>query len=186
MPMIDLLCSNGHEVEVFRHSSEVQDQEPCQECGATATRVYRMTRTHGYTGLTQPLVVFKRPDGTYAVPAQPDARMPAEYERVELRNATEVRRVEGAINREEREKWEAANRGRERLKGEVSSANRAELRDRMAHMQPQNRDFARFAMDRNNQAPSRKYRGQFHFEALSMDASNRDPGRRSDGTMVRK
>ena len=112
--------------------------------------------------------------------------MPAEYERVELRNATEVRRVEGAINREEREKWEAANRGRERLKGEVSSANRAELRDRMAHMQPQNRDFARFAMDRNNQAPSRKYRGHFHFEALSMDASNRDPGRRSDGTMVRK
>ena len=184
--MIDLLCSKGHEVEVFRHSSEVQDQEPCQECGATAIRVYRMTRTHGYTGLTQPLVVFKRPDGTYAVPAQPDARMPTEYERVELRNATEVRRVEGAINREEREKWEAANRGRERLKGEVSSANRAELRDRMAHMSAVGRDFARFSMDKNNSAPNRKYRGQFHFEALSMNASNRDPGRRSDGSRVRK
>lgn len=186
MPMIDFACPNGHDYEVFRHPSEVKDQEPCEECQETATRQYRFTRPHSYTGLTQPLVVWKRPDGTYSVPGQPDARMPAEYERVELRSATEVRRVEGAINREEREKWEAANRGRERLRGEVSSANRAELRDRMARMSPLMRDFARFAMDKNNQQPGRKYRGEFHFEALSMNASNRDPGRRSDGTMVRK
>jgi hypothetical protein len=186
MPVIDFTCENGHDYECFRHPSAVREQEPCEECGATATRVYRMTRTHGYTGLTQPLVVWKRPDGTFAVPGQPDARMPAEYERVELRSATEARRVEGAINREEREKWEAANRGRERLREEVSSANRAELRDKMAHMRAQNRDFARFSIDKNNNAPKRKYRGEFHFEALSMNASNRDPGRRSDGTMLRK
>src|SRR5512139_1611369 len=119
MPMIDMLCPNGHEYEAFRHPSQVRDCEPCEECGAEAQRIYKLRREHSYEGLSEPLVVFRRPDGTYAVPANRDALKPAEYERVELRTAAEIRQVEKAINREEYEHWNKAQEGKHRLLQEV-------------------------------------------------------------------
>jgi len=186
MPMVDLKCPAGHQYEAFRHPSQVQDVEPCAECGAEAVRIFVCKRPHSYDGLQQPLVVWRRPDGTYAVPAQPDARKPVEYERVELRNVFEIRGVERAIDREEREKFERAQIGKEMLAEGTTATNRSELRSRMQHMRPHMRDFSRFAMDQNNAKPRAKYRGNFYFEALSQNASNRDDGRNRDGGKVRK
>jgi len=186
MPMVDLKCPAGHQYEAFRHPSQVQDVEPCAECGAEAVRIFVCKRPHSYDGLQQPLVVWRRPDGTYAVPAQPDARKPVEYERVELRNVFEIRGVERAIDREEREKFERAQIGKEMLAEGTTATNRSELRSRMQHMRPHMRDFARLAMDQNNAKPRAKYRGNFYFEALSQNASNRDDGRNRDGGKVRK
>jgi hypothetical protein len=184
--MVDLKCPAGHQYEAFRHPSQVQDVEPCAECGAEAVRIFVCKRPHSYDGLQQPLVVWRRPDGTYAVPAQPDARKPVEYERVELRNVFEIRGVERAIDREEREKFERAQIGKEMLAEGTTATNRSELRSRMQHMRPHMRDFSRFAMDQNNAKPRAKYRGNFYFEALSQNASNRDDGRNRDGGKVRK
>jgi len=186
MPMCDYRCESGHQYEAFRHPSQVQDVEPCAECGAEAVRIFVCKRPHSYDGLQQPLVVWRRPDGTYAVPAQPDARKPVEYERVELRNVFEIRGVERAIDREEREKFERAQIGKEMLAEGTTATNRSELRSRMQHMRPHMRDFSRFAMDQNNAKPRAKYRGNFYFEALSQNASNRDDGRNRDGGKVRK
>ena len=186
MPMCDYRCEAGHQYEAFRHPSQVQDVEPCAECGAEAKRIFVAKRPHSYNGLQQPLVVWRRPDGTYAVPAQPDARKPVEYERVELRNAFEIRNVERSIDREEREKFERAQIGKEMLAEGTTATNRSELRQKMQHFHPHMRDFARLAMDQNNAKPRAKYRGAFYFEALSQNASNRDDGRNRDGERVRK
>jgi hypothetical protein len=53
-------------------------------------------------------------------------------------------------------------------------------------MSQRGRDFARFAMDQNNNKPKPKYHGQFYFESLSMNSSNREDGRNRDGSRVRK
>jgi hypothetical protein len=184
MPMVDLRCPAGHEYEGFRHQSQVAEEEPCQVCGETAKRIYRYDRSHSYGGLTEPLVVWKRPDGTFAVPANRDAKKPPEYERVELRNAFEIRGVERAIGREEQEKWERSRVGKQQMFEGIQSGNRSELRSRMQSMSPAQRDFARFAMAKNNQKTAEKYRGTFYFEAMSQDSSNRDPYR-EDGRGIR-
>ena len=200
MPIRDFRCEAGHEYEAFRHQRNDHETEPCEECGAVATRIYKAA--HSYGGLTQPLVVWQKPDGTYSVPAQADARMPAEYTRVELRNIMDVRRVERAINQEEYRNWEMVQSGKQRQREEIERSQRSELRRFMQHggslvnddgtmrtvgpMSERGRDFARYAMQRNNERERPKYKGVFHFEAFSMDASNREDGRNRDGSRARK
>ena len=183
MPLYDFCCEQHGTFESFASMAECEVPQACPECAAPAPRIYTSVSRHH---LQQPLVVWARPDGTYAVPAQPDARMPAEYSRVELRNAFEILGVERAINREEAEKFERTQIGKEMGMEAVQATNRSQLRDRMAHMQPHMRDFARFSIDKNNSKPKPKYSGHFEFEALSMNASNRDPGRDREGNRVRK
>jgi putative FmdB family regulatory protein len=183
MPLYDYDCQQHGTFESFASMAECEVPQPCPECAALSSRIYTSVSRHH---LQQPLVVWKRPDGTFAVPAQPDARKPEEYTRVECRNAFEIRGVERAINREEREKFERAQIGKEMGMEAVQSNNRSQLRDRMAHMQPHMRDFARFSIDKNNQKFRPKYSGHFEFEAMSQNASNRDPGRDREGNRVRK
>lgn len=147
-------------------------------------------------------MVWKRPDGTYALPGQTDAKMPREYERVELRQTEDKRRVEREINREEYEKWQRTQIGKDMQRAEVERVNRSELRHLMQQggyitgpdgehkfvppMSRRGRDFAQFAIQANNNKPRERYGKMFHFSALSMDASNREDGRRRDGSRMRK
>ena len=110
MPLYDFECSEHGPFEQFASMSACETPQPCPECAAPSPRIYTAVAPQH---LTQPLVVWKRLNGTYALPAQPDARKPAEYERVELRNAFEIRNVERSINREEREKFDRTQIGRE-------------------------------------------------------------------------
>jgi hypothetical protein len=133
---------------------------------------------------------------------QKDARIPEGCERVELKETWEKRRVEREIDREHREKWERAQIGKQMQNEIVTAHNRSELRSFMQQggyiigkdgerkfvppMRASQRDFARFAMQQNDNRPREKYDGVFHFEALSRDASNREHGRNRDGSRVRK
>lgn len=203
--MYDFRCEEcGESFEHWFNSSEKVDSIPCETdgCGGTAKLYWEFRKLHSYSGLTQPLVVWKRPDGTYAIPAQSDAVKPPEYERVELRDAHSVRRVEREIGREHYEKWERAQIGKQMQDEIVTSHNRRELRSVMQQggyivgkdgerrfvppMSAAQRDFARFAMQQNDNKPREKYQGAFFFDALSRDASNREDGRNRDGGRVRK
>ena len=126
-------------------------------------------------------VFWKRPDGTYTLPAQRDARMPPEYERVEVQETHDKRRIVKEIDREEREKWERVNIGKQKFKEVDEAARRSELRSRMQHFSAAQRDFARYAIDRNNNRPREQYKGAFYLQALEFDASNREPYRGPDG-----
>ena len=183
MPLYDFRCETHGHFERFASMSECERLQPCPDCSIPSSRVYVAVAPQH---LSKPLVVWKREDGTYAVPAQPDARKPVEYERVELRSAIEIRGVERSIDREEREKFERAQIGKEMLAEGTTATNRSELRQKMQHFHPHMRDFAQLAMDNNNAKPRAKYRGAFYFEALSQNASNREDGRNRDGERVRK
>jgi len=126
-------------------------------------------------------VFWKRPDGTFTLPANRDAKIPPEYERVEVQATADKRRIVSAIDREEREKWERVQVGKQRLNEADESARRSALRDRMGSMSPITRDFAKYAMDQNNSRPRAKYTGAFYLQALEFDASNREPYRGVDG-----
>jgi hypothetical protein len=163
MPMIDLECvSCGKEWEAFYHASDVPDAVDC-ECGSLAQRVYRFdNRPRAVT--TQ--VLFLKDDGNYYVPAHPDAPMPADCQRVELHGAREIRKATAQMTAEQYRKWEAAQKGREIFYGAAEAESRSHLRHLMKHMSGPGRDFAQYCIDRNNQRPRRKFRGECYAEAV--------------------
>lgn len=195
MPQYDYSCETHGNFEAFARMSECENPQPCPECGAEAPRVFVAFSPREYL---EKLVVFRRPDGTYSLPLQRDAIMPPEYERVELKETADKRRVEREIDREHRENWERSQIGKQMLNEGITAQNRSELRNIMANggrlpdgrtirsMSAAQKDFARFAINQNNNKPREKYRGVFHFEALSQNASNREDGRGRDGQRIRK
>ena len=129
----------------------------------------------------EPTEFWKRPDGTFTLPGQRGARMPDEYERIQVQETHEKRRIVREIEREEREKQERVIVGKQMLNEHDEAQRRSMLRDRMQSMSPQQRDFARFAIDRNNNRPRQQNRVAFYLQALEFDASNREPYRGPDG-----
>jgi len=199
MPLYDYECLEHSHFEMFASMADCEKPQPCPECKQPAQRIYVPFTPRDYMEI---LTVWKRPDGTFAIPAQRDAIKPPEYETVELRETYDKRRVERAIDREHREKWQRAQIGKQMQDDIVTKSNRAELRSLMQQggyimakdgerkfvppMSARGRDFARFAMKQNDERPREKYQGAFFFEALSRDASNREDGRGRDGSRVRK
>ena len=122
-------------------------------------------------------VFWKRPDGSYTLPGRDDARMPPEYERVEPGSLRETDAIVRAIDAEHRTQWERAQEGKDRLCQLDQSERRRELRSRMQHMAPVTRDFAQFAMDKNNSRPRPRYTGAFFLQAREFEKSNREPYR---------
>jgi putative FmdB family regulatory protein len=199
MPQFDYDCETHGHFEDFARMADCEAPKACPHCGAESPRIFVASAPRDYV---ETLVAWKKPDGTYALPGQADARMPAEYERVEVRETYQKRAIEREINREEREKWERANIGKQMQRAEVERVNRSELRTIMQQggyitgpdggrkfippMSAKMRDFARFAMQQNDNRPREKFNKVFHFEALSMNSSNREPGRNRDGSRVRK
>ena len=182
----------------------------CTSCGHQGTFWFRKGKYFACVKCEWPLdaapqedwapektVFWKRPDGTYTLPAQRDARMPPEYERVEVQETADKRRIVREIDREEREKWERVHIGKQMLNEQDEAGRRSELRQAMFHgrhvenpdgtkrfippMSAAQRDFARYAMDRNNNRPREQYKGAFFLQALEFDASNREPYRGPDG-----
>ena len=82
-----------------------------------------------------------------------------------------------AIDAEHRTQWERAQEGKDRLCQLDQSERRRELRSRMQHMAPVTRDFAQFAMDKNNSRPRPRYTGAFFLQAREFEKSNREPYR---------
>lgn len=178
MPMADFRCPAGHEFEAFLHSSETDTSVlGCRECGAPATRFYSYRKPHSYSGMQTGIVLHKKPDGTYSVPAHRDAPLPEGCERVELRTAAEVRSVEREMASEEYAKWERKQDIEQSFYSERDKTLRSELRRRMQSMSAAGRDFAEYAMRQNDQRERPRFRSNVFFEAFSQDSSNRDAHR---------
>jgi hypothetical protein len=194
MPMIDFQClACGSKFEHFYHVSEAGEIEAAdcetEGCIGIAPRIYEYKRPHSYTGLIDPIVVHMAPDGHYSIPGHKDERVPDGFTRVEIRDAAHARRVEAAMNDSARREWERTNEGKQRLQEMNQQHFRRELRTAMEQgryvedpdgsrrfvgpMRPVLRDFARFAMQRNDQKPADRFRGETYFEALAFNAGNR-------------
>jgi hypothetical protein len=97
--------------------------------------------------------------------------------RVELRTSAEVHAFEREMNRKESGRYQESQENRERARSVRENRDRAELRSRMASMSPLGRDFARQAIERNNQRSTNSYDPGFHLDAFNNDSSNRDAHR---------
>jgi len=188
MPMCDFRCDAcGETFERFFHPSEAGaiDKRRC-ECGAIATRYFEYKRPHSYAGLQDAVVLHQDVDGHYLVPAHKDAPVPPGCTKVEFRSVQEIRRVEQQMNAHERGKWERQQEREQAAFAEEHGVNRGELIRRMGTMSNKGRDLARLAIEQGNNRPARRYRGEVHFEAFSMDASNREAGRDDNHRLGRK
>jgi len=187
MPMHDYHCpACSHEFERFLHVSECDSAVFCEQCGASADRAYVYQRPHSYGGLTDPVVVYKNPDGTYGIPGTRDARIPEGSERIELRSAADVRRVEREMTQHEYSKFVSKQEREEQTFGAAHAEKRAELREKMRNFSERGKAFARVAMQQNDNAHRKRFQTNTFFDAFSNDASNRDGYRGEDHRLGRK
>lgn len=191
----DYRCAAGH---IFERLVDSECPPQACECGAAAEVVWiKFPGTvHGSNAQRfDPVVVFKKPDGTYAFPGRSNDQTPAGMQRVELTSAQAVRRFEKQENARVKQQNEARLEREDRQFGKVKGTRRAMLRQQMDGSLPiekptgekvyhkfsgPGRKFAEFAMKKSDDRPSlskqaEKFEPNFHVEAFSVDSANRLP-----------
>lgn len=160
-------------------NGETQKISSCSDCGQPAGIGSYPFCPHGnlseaYAQRFAPVVVHVDATGNYRFPGRSDAKMPAGYEKVELRSLRDVRAFERQFNAKVKREFDQRHEVRQEQFEARQSELRSELRDAMAHMSRKGREFAQFAIDRNNQRARKSYEPNGFFEAFEMDASNRE------------
>lgn len=175
--MVDFICAKcGASFEHFFHRSEMPDEIPCEVegCEGRAPRTLVLKRRRSNAQPFSPVLLFRKPDGSYSFPGVNDAPTPEGCQRVELRTVDEVRKLEREVNRIEYARHEEAHGREEAFYAELQSRNRSELRAAMQHMSPAGRDFALEAMRRNDERSRPRFEPGFNIEIFSQDSSNRE------------
>lgn len=187
MPLIDLRCINDddpHTFEYMRPLSEWPSTPLCPTCGAATIQIH-LPKT--VSQFMDPIVVFRAPDGTFRVPGEADGRSARNYaamgyERVECKNAVDVRRVEAAMSKVDRRRMEASLERKHAAREQREKEQRSALRAKMSSFSPFGRDLAREAMRRNDNKPREYARDPgVHVEALAYDRGNREGSRDAQG-----
>lgn len=187
MPLIDLRCihdDDPHTFEYMRPLSEWPSTPLCPTCGCATIQIHLPRSTSQFM---DPIVVFKAPDGTFRVPGEADgasARNYASmgYERVECKNAIDVRRVEAAMSKVDRSRMERSIERKQQAREARESAQRSTLRHLMGNMTEFGKAVAREAMRRNDAKPKEYARDPgVHVEALAYDRGNREGSRDAQG-----
>lgn len=116
-----------------------------------------------------PVVVFRKPDGSFSFPGDTRQSTPRGCERIELRTIHEVRKFERS--QAERD-YQTHERSRERdaqFFEPLKSNSRSDLRQKMQHFSPLGRAFAQTAIERNNQRRDKhsNYQSGFHIETFN-------------------
>lgn len=187
--MIDVRCGTcGAEFEVFRHTAIIDEMPACETegCAGECDRIYIYQRPHSYRGLTDPVVVYRNPDGSIGIPGSKDGRIPEGAQRIELRSAADVQRISKEMSDSEYRKFTQKQEREEQTFGENSRQQRAELRRQMQGFSERGKDFARAAMKQNDEAPRARFRTNVFFDAFENNASNRDGYRGDDHRQGRK
>lgn len=144
-----------------------------------------------------PIVVHQSADGTYRMPGHANAKVPAGYERVELRTIRHIEQFESTVNRQHKSIIDRKADREQRRYEEATSQRHARLRHAINHgftmkdsdgktvtfgaMSPMGRLLAERAMRRSNEKkPQHTYDPGFRVEILHTDASNREPWRDKD------
>jgi hypothetical protein len=162
MAVIDIRCVSCDALaEVVRPASEWPNTPPCPACGAATEQIHL---PKGYSFQSDPVVVYRSPDGSFRVPGDVNGPGAAKYEklgytRIEARTFAEVRRLEADMNRYDTahaapllDRLQARREGQERER-------RSELFHKMASFSPQMRDLARHVIEKNNRKPKRSGSG---------------------------
>lgn len=183
MPLIDVQCASGHITEVMRPLAMHPATPPCPSCGAETIQIF-LPKSASWT--CDPVVVYKAPDG-FRFPGDPNSLSTARYdkmgyERIELRNAADVRRFETVMNKRELSRAARRVEAMQAHREARESASRSELRNAMASMSERGRAVARAAMRLNDNKPRERAQSVgFHVDVYSNSRSNREESRDAQG-----
>lgn len=184
MPLIDIECPNGHICEEMRPLAMYPATPPCPTCGAATVQVHLPPAARWSV---DPVVVYRGPDGEFRFPGDAAGASARRYEqqgfeRIELRNAADVRRFEHVMSQREYSRAARRVERKQFMREERERHSRSELRRLMSSMTPFGRALARAAVQRNNDKPVERARDAgFHVEAYSYDHSNRPESRDAQG-----
>jgi hypothetical protein len=178
MPAHDYVCTAGHKFEVVTLPSKVKDKVRCRKARCKRMAVISWNAGTVRSGQTiSTIVVHVDKHGNVSFPGRNDATVPPGFQKVELTTLAQARKFTNAFN--QRESAEAEQR--EQVKRDEFEAlqqmNRSDLRQSMQRMSPLGRDFANYAMERNNNRPRRNTQANGYFEVAEFDSSNREAQR---------
>ncbi len=187
MPLIDVQCLDeacGHIFEHVRPIAEWPATPPCAKCGSEDTDDAHLPPRTVWS--VAPVVIFKAVDGTYRYPGEADGVSARKYaadgmERIEVRSATEMRRLEGRLNTHEQQRANQVFERSERAREASEHDRRSGLRDEMRKMTPYGRDLARAAMSQSDSRRRAPHVVGLHSEVYNVDRSNREDSRDSQG-----
>ena len=180
----------------------------CNQCGANLGRneyfvvrcsgvvEVKCVRCKGLAGIwsevretraqNEATVVYRSPQGDYSFPGASGGAPPPGFEKLELRTLPEKDRFEREQNQRENQKHAEFMELRERQYSQVERQNRSDLFARMSSMSNLGRDFARMAMERNNQKARPRFDAGFHLSVNHDDARNRGESSERTGWRKRK
>ena len=174
MPLFDFKCSAKHLFEALAPSDT--ERIRCRHCKRIAHRVFVSRST--YERLAQPfnpVVVFRKADGSYSIPGDASKPTPKGCERVELRTMTQVRRFENEMTAKESARHEDRREREQQQFEHVQSLGRSLLRQRMQKFSEQGKDFARYVMEEHNRTSGeRRFDAGCHIDVFSYNPSNMD------------
>lgn len=187
MALIDVRClapACGHLFEAYRHAADWPAVPPCEKCASPDTEQAHLPPRIRWT--VAPVIVFRAPDGTHRFPGEADGASARKYAaqgftRVEIRSATDMRRFERTMNRDEQRRATDAFERAEHQRSRSETARRRALYHEMEHMTPLGRDLAREAMARGDAIRRAPHVVGFHSEIYNVDRSNREDSRDSQG-----
>jgi hypothetical protein len=167
-------CPEHGPFELSLPLNKWDDKMPCPKgnCGKISEQVLLPSRTPGQ--FSDPVVIHVAADGSVRFPGRSDARVPKGFERRELRTIRDIERFEHDTNVRLSAEADQHNSNEQRFFGELRAQQRSDLRQRMQNMSSQGRDFARFAMKKNDERRGKRTECGFHLEILHFDQSNRE------------
>jgi len=172
LPKYDFLCPTHGVFEISCRLAEWSLEKPCPKCKKPSEQVHLPCESRNCE--VPAIVVHVAADGSVRFPAATDAPVPKGFEKKELRSIREIEQFERRVNLHLRAEAEQHAENEERHYSAVRESNRSDLRARMQSMSNFGRDFARFAMEQNNNRKRKPLDVGFFTEILHMDRSNRD------------
>lgn len=123
---------------------------------------------------SNPTVYYKNAKGQIYTPSNSDRPVPKRlqaqgYEKVEIKTYRDRDRFYRDMNSQiSNEHHDYAEKDYEAYRN-AQSGNRSELRAMMNHMTPEGRDFARFAMERNDSRNNERFNAGVHIDSWEND-----------------
>jgi hypothetical protein len=141
----------------------------CPGCWGGAGRVDRMSQK-----LTSEVTAYYRgPDGKLFIPGAGDSRLvPPGYERIEIKNFRDRDRFYREANLSDQMEHEQNAETEEIVFGEMRRQERSDLFHQMSTMSNEGREFARRAIEQNNQK-SERYESRGYLVGWEFDRGNR-------------
>lgn len=183
MPIIDFSCAHCGPFEHYR-SVHSTDCPPCPLCGGPSSRHWLASTVRAQP---DPVIVYRAPDGGFRFPGASTSLMTAHYDslgyqRVEVRGAHEMRKLERQVNQHDYSRECARVEREQQLREQGESVRRSDLRAKMQSMSEFGKAVARAAMSKHDEEP-RTYAKDpgFHSEVYSYDRGNRVESRDERG-----